>query len=58
MSRKLSKCALPLYATALIVGLMAVPRVQTDDCKCTHQGKPVKCPSELPPGSQSVEIVP
>ncbi len=58
MNRTLSKCALLLYATALLVGLMAVPRVQADDCKCTHQGKPVKCPPGLPAGSRSVEFVP
>lgn len=51
--------ALVVCATVLGAVLIAAAPVRADDCnKCTHQGKPVKCPADLPPGSKSVEFVP
>lgn len=49
--------ALGFCATVLVAVLIAAAPVQADDCQCTHQGKPVKCPADLSPGSKSVEFV-
>ncbi len=49
--------AMVCCATVLVAVLSAAMPVQADDC-CIHQGKPVKCPPGVPPGSRSVEFVP